>query len=367
MGRGRTTALVRQRFRLSFVVLLAILCASTIFLTKQNSAAGMSTTTTPDPTPIQVLYAGKPDLYPEYSHYLEQAFKDNNLNVDLMDNLSSSDPSAVDYIIYNPKSQLQDFSAFTNLKAVFSLRAGVDEEASNPTLRNKNIPLTRMVDPGLREGMVEYVVGHIMRYHLGIDNSWQQKTRGQWTPNAPPVLARQRTVGILGLGELGGSCADALVHLNFQVLGWSRTEKCQNGVDCYHGIEGLTKVLSRSDVLVLLLPNTTETQNIINETTLSQCKSGVYIVNVGRGSSIHEADLLKALKEGIVKGATLDVFQTEPLPRDHPFWKHPHVLITPHIAAKSRASTASTVIAKNIWRCEKNKPLLYVVDQKAGY
>ena len=180
-------------------------------------------------------------------------------------------------------------------------------------------------------------------------------------------LARQRTVGILGLGELGGSCADALTELNFQVYGWSRTEKQQDGVHCCHGDAGLKLILKASDILVLLLPDTPETRDLINQDTLSNCKRGIRIINAGRGSSIDEEDLLHALDQGIVAGATLDVFKKEPLPSDHGFWKHPNVLITPHIAAKTRTSTASIVIAENIRRAKSGEPLLYVVDRDSGY
>jgi glyoxylate/hydroxypyruvate reductase len=219
--------------------------------------------------------------------------------------------------------------------------------------------------------MVEYVVGHVLRYHLMMDNLWKKKQAGEWIQSdsgeSMLPLARQRTVGILGLGELGGSCADALAKLNFKVCGWSRSPKERNGILCFHADSGLKAVLGRSDILVLLLPDTPETQDIICRESLARCKPGIRIVNGGRGSAINEEDLLQALDSGIVTGATLDVFKTEPLPSDHGFWKHSNVLITPHIAAKTRADTASRVIAENIRRCEAGEPLLYVVDRDAGY
>jgi len=334
--------------------------------------------------PIQAVYAGPPERYPEYQKTLQQAFQKSQLDVSLtkINDLTTTqqqhtiNPSFVDYIIYSPNGPLQDFTPFTNLKAVLSLRAGVDGIVDNPTLPT-SIPVARLVDPGLREGMVEYVVGHTLRYHLSIDKLWQQTHAGIWmSTRIIPSLARQRTVGILGLGELGGSCAEALTRLHFQVYGWSRTEKQQqkrsdhdhdNTIHCCHGPEGLDIVLAQSDILVLLLPDTPETHHIIHRETLSKCKPGVKLINVGRGSAIQEDDLLEALHSGMVGGATLDVFQQEPLPRDHGFWNHPNVLITPHIAAKTRATTASTVIAENIQRAERGEPLLYVVDREAGY
>jgi glyoxylate/hydroxypyruvate reductase len=318
---------------------------------------------------ILAVYAGHPNRYPEYQIALEAAFKESQLNVFLTD-FQSASPESVDYIIYSPNGPLQDFSPLLNAKAVLCLWAGVEGVVDNPTLP-KSIPLTRMVDPGLREGMVEYVVGHVLRYHLMMDNLWKKKQAGEWIQSdsgeSMLPLARQRTVGILGLGELGGSCADALAKLNFKVCGWSRSPKERNGILCFHADSGLKAVLGRSDILVLLLPDTPETQDIICRESLARCKPGIRIVNGGRGSAINEEDLLQALDSGIVTGATLDVFKTEPLPSDHGFWKHSNVLITPHIAAKTRADTASRVIAENIRRCEAGEPLLYVVDRDAGY
>lgn len=132
-----------------------------------------------------------------------------------------------------------------------------------------------------------------------------------------------------------------LVRLNFKVFGWSRSMKKMDGIRCCHAATGLVSVLQASDILVLLLPNTSETQNIHNKETLSQCKKGVCVINAGRGSSIEENDLLEAMNVGTISGATLDVFHSEPLPKNHPFWKHPRILVTPHIAAKSRPSTAA--------------------------
>jgi len=314
--------------------------------------------------PIRALYAGYHDRYADYKTCLEEAFRELNLDVSLTDDLDSH-PSQVKYIIYNPKGPLQDFSPYTNVKAVFNLQAGADAVANNPTLP-PSVPLTRMVDPGLREGMVEYVVGHVLRHHLSMDQMWEQKRAGVWQPRGMP-LARQKKIGILGLGELGSSCANALMRLNFQLLGWSRSAKKMDGILCYDGPTGLITVLQESDILVLLLPNTEETHHILNRENLVQCKKGAYIINVGRGNSIQEDDLLEAVIEGTISGATLDVFHREPLPDNHPFWKHPQILVTPHIAAKSRPSTASQVVAQNIRRAESGRPLLYLVDREAGY
>ena len=328
-----------------------------------------ATGTPPTRIPIKVLYAGYPNRYPEYQEHLQQAFREWNLNVHLTDDLED-DPSHVDYIVYNPQGRLQDFAPYTNVKAVLNLQAGANAVAQNPTL-SPYVPLTRMMDPGLREGMVEYVVGHVLRYHLSTDQWWDNKRTltAAWKPRAvpPSTLARERCVGILGLGELGQACALALTNLNFQVCGWSRTKKQLEGIRCFHGDDCLETVLQESDILVVLLPDTPATRSIINQETLAKCKKGVYLINAGRGNSLVEMDLLMMLDQGHVAGATLDVFATEPLPAHHPFWTHERVLVTPHVAAKSRPATAAQVVAENIHRCETGQALLYPVDRTAGY
>jgi len=182
-------------------------------------------------------------------------------------------------------------------------------------------------------------------------------------------LAAERTVGILGFGELGEACAEMLRKLDFRVLGWSRNARPErvDGIVCYAGSQGLKEVLSRSDILVILLPDTPATENLINSNTLSRCRHGVFIINAGRGNSINDDDLLAALDAGVIGGATLDVFRHEPLGEGHPFWLHPRVLVTPHVAAKTRVITAVDVIVENMKRCEEGRELLYVVDRCAGY
>lgn len=340
--------------------------SSTTFLSSTNSLSSTSNRL------IRVLYAGHADRFEEYSGSLMSAFDAVGLNVAVQDgNSQYEDPSAIDYIIYARNGPLDDFSPFENARAVLNLFAGVEDVLKNPTIP-RSLPLTRMVDPGLKEGMVEYVIGHTLRYHLSVEKLWDLNSERKWRQGESgeriiPPLASQRTVGILGIGELGGACAEALRQLNFRVVGWSKGAKHREGIECFHGTEGLNKVLRQSDVLVLLLPNTVDTENIIRKETLDKCKDGVAIINAGRGSLVNDDDLLEALDSGKVSGATLDVFREEPLPSSHRFWSHPRVLVTPHVAAKTRSDTAAIVIAENILRCENDEPLLYVVDRDAGY
>lgn len=271
-------------------------------------------------------------------------------------------PEDVDYIVYAPNSHVQDFSAYPRLKAVLNLWAGVEDVVGNPTLK---VPLTRMVDQGLEDGMVEWVTGHVLRHHLGMDRHILGQD-GIWREGAPP-LARDRRVTILGLGSLGTACARALMALKFQVSGWSRREKSVPGMRCFAGPDGLEAALRDAEILVLLLPNTAETQNVLNRETLAQLPKGAVVLNPGRGPLIDDDALLDALDTGHVAHATLDTFRTEPLPPDHPFWHHSGVTVTPHIASETRPSSAARVIAENIRRSEAGEPLLHLVDRQTGY
>jgi glyoxylate/hydroxypyruvate reductase A len=268
----------------------------------------------------------------------------------------------VDYIVYAPNGGVQDFTPFTRLKAVLSLWAGVEKISGNETL---TVPLARMVDRGLTQGMTEWVVGHVLRYHLGMDQHITLQD-GVWTPDAPP-LAQQRTVCILGLGALGEASAHALAALNFHVIGWSRTAKTIPGVTCLHGKNGLRDALSQAEIVVLLLPDTPATENTLNAETLALLPEEAKIINPGRGPLIDDEALLAALNSGQVGHATLDVFRTEPLPTEHPYWAHPSVTVTPHIASETRPVTAAQVICENIRRGEAGEPFLHLVDRKLGY
>jgi glyoxylate/hydroxypyruvate reductase A len=301
-----------------------------------------------------VLFAA-PSLWPEYQAELPQALAEAGVAAEVV---TEAAPGTVDYIVYAPSSPLQDFTAYTRTKAVLSLWAGVERVVGNATLTH---PLCRMVDPGLTEGMVEWVVGHALRHHLGMDRHIVNPGH-VWDPTCPP-LARERPVTVLGMGALGAACAAALRALNFPVTGWSRTEK----PGCLHGEAGLQKALSNAEIVVLLLPKTAETENLLNAERLALLPKGAVILNPGRGALIDDAALLAALDAGHIGYATLDVFRVEPLPADHPFWTHPRVTVTPHIAADTRAYSAARVIAENIRRGEAGEPFLHLVDRARGY
>lgn len=301
-----------------------------------------------------ILFAA-PTLWPEYRTALPAALAEAGVAGEVV---TEAAPEAVDYIVYAPASPLQDFTPYRRTKAVLNLWAGVERIVGNQTLTQ---PLCRMVDPGLTEGMVEWVVGHTLRHHLGMDRHIVNPAR-VWDPTCPP-LARERPVTVLGMGALGAACAAALRALNFPVTGWSRTPK----PGCLHGAEGLRQALSTAQILVLLLPKTPETENLLNADRLALLPRGAVILNPGRGPLIDDDALLSALDAGHVAHATLDVFRVEPLPQDHPYWTHPRVTVTPHIAADTRASSSSRVIAENIRRGEAGEPFLHQVDRARGY
>jgi len=292
---------------------------------------------------------------------LSEALREAGLNVRLQ--FGAEAPSEVDYILYAPVGQRVDFTAFGRAKAVLSLWAGVESIVTDPTLTQ---PLCRMVDPTLAAGMAEYVVGHVMRHHLGTDSHVLGQD-GVWRGHEAPPLASSRTVGILGLGELGTACAMALGPLGFNLLGWSRRPHSIAGVNCLDGREGLEHVLAAADIVVTLLPLTAATENLLGAAEFALMRPGSVIINPGRGGLIDDAALLAALDMNRPGHATLDVFRNEPLPPDHPFWRHPRVTVTPHIAAATRPETAARILVENIRRGEAGEPFLNLVDRGAGY
>ena len=308
---------------------------------------------------IKILFSANDENWKRYKAPLQDALDDKSLDYELGRTII---PSEVDYIIYAPSSSLQDFSPYTKLKAVLNLWAGVEGVTNNKTL---NVPLARMVDSGLTDGMVEWVTGHTLRHHLGIDKHIHGQD-GIWRSYVPP-LAKDRIVTILGLGTLGTACGIALKRLGFNVRGWSRREKRVDGIICFYGDDQVDSSLMDADIVVLLLPDTPLTQNILNQHTLNLLKRGAFVLNPGRGPLIDDDALLAALETGQIEHATLDVFRIEPLPKNHQYWSNNKVTVIPHKASETRPRTASQVIAMNIKRAENGQKLLYLVDRENGY
>jgi len=308
---------------------------------------------------LNILFSADAKNWQDYETPLKQHLVTAGLTGDIRTDFA---PQDVDYIVYAPSSALQDFTPYTRAKAVLNLWAGVENVVGNDTLK---IPLARMVDPGMTQGMVEWVAGHVLRHHLGMDRHIHG-LNGVWRKDIPP-LASQRKVCFLGLGELGQACARALAGFGFDVSGWSRSAKSIKGITTYHGDAGLKNALQHAEIVVLLIPLTPETENLLNAQRLAWLPKGAVIVNPGRGPLIDDSALLAALDSGQIDHATLDVFRVEPLPKDHPYWENPKVTVTPHIASETRVFTAAQVIIDNIRRGETGEPFLHIVDRNLGY
>lgn len=308
---------------------------------------------------INVLFSARDALWPQYQPVLEAEFAKQRLEVNLIRETDA--PETIDYLVYAPAQDDDDLGVFTNLKMIQSLWAGPDKLLKNPTLTQ---PLARMVDPGMTQGMVDYVFGHIMRHHLQTDTFAQAK---EWLTDVAPPLPNARTVAFLGIGELGMACAVAAQEYGFNVVGWSRTLKTDAPIACFAGDDGFREVLGQADIVVTLMPATPATEGIIGADAVAAMKEGAALINPGRGELIDDEALLSGLRSSKLSGATLDVFREEPLPRDHPYWAEPSVLVTPHIASETRIPTASAVVAQNISRHVRGEGALYLVDPALKY
>jgi len=274
------------------------------------------------------------------------------------------DPAEIDYaLVWRPEPGL--LATLPNLKLILSLGAGVDHLLGDPQLP-RHLPIVRLVDPHMTDAMSEYVVLQVLRLHRhDLDYRVQQEAR-VWR-ELDQKNAADRRIGILGLGELGRDTARKLKALGFDVAGWSRGERAVAGIECHAGAAGLPELLGRSEILVCLLPLTAETEGILSARTLSLLPRGAALVNAARGAHLVEEDLIAALASGHISAAVLDVFRDEPLPADHPFWHHPRVVVTPHVAAFTNPATAAPIILDNIRRFEEGRPLLNRVDPARGY
>ncbi|HYB54760.1 MAG TPA: glyoxylate/hydroxypyruvate reductase A [Alphaproteobacteria bacterium] len=274
------------------------------------------------------------------------------------------DPKDIEFaLVWNmPRGAL---ARFPNLRVIFSLGAGVDHLFADPELP-KQVPICRAVDEFLTQRMNEYVALHVLRYHRRQPELEELQRRGEWKELYTPT-ASERGIGIMGLGALGANAAKTLAALDFKMAGWSRTPKRLEGVESFHGPTGLAPFLARSEILVCLLPLTRATEGILSSALFAGLPKGAAVINAARGKHLVEADLLKALASGQLAYAALDVYQTEPLPPEHPFWRHPRITISPHIASITDPRTTAALVAENVRRYRAGEPLLYTVDAALGY
>ncbi|WP_299442766.1 glyoxylate/hydroxypyruvate reductase A [uncultured Rhodospira sp.] len=266
-------------------------------------------------------------------------------------------------LVWKPPQGL--LGSLPNLKAVFNLGAGVDALMAETEVP-AHVPLFRLSDAGMAAQMVEWVLHGVLRFHRRFDVYEAAQADGRWAP-VPPRLASQVRVGVMGLGALGGVVAARLADLGYAVRGWSRTPRSVAGVEGFHGRDALPAFLEGTEILVCLLPLTPETRGLLNRETLSRLAPGAAVINAARGAHVVDSDLLALLDSGHIRGAQLDVFDPEPLPPEHPFWAHPKVRLTPHVAAVTLAGPACAQIAETIRRLERGETPDSAVDRTAGY
>ncbi|WP_227267991.1 2-hydroxyacid dehydrogenase [Roseobacter weihaiensis] len=272
-------------------------------------------------------------------------------------------PEEVRYaVVWQPPAGL--LAGYPNLTATISIGAGIDHIAADPDYP-KAIPVVKTIGPDMTQRMCEYVALHVLRLHRQLPDLQDAQQRGDWhqivTPTAP-----NRKVGVLGLGHLGRSAALSLQALGFDVAGWSRRGDAPDGIKGYDTSQ-LHTFLARNDILVCLLPLTPDTRGILRADTFAKMPRGASVINAARGAHLVEDDLLAALKTGQISRATLDVFHTEPLPRSHPFWAHPDVLVTPHIASLIDPISGGEVIAANIRTLDAGKTPDALTHVSRGY
>lgn len=257
-----------------------------------------------------------------------------------------------------------DKTAYPNLKAFFSLRAGVERFIGNPNFPD-NAKLIRMIDPGLTESIVEYILSFVLRFHREHDRM-AEYIQGKWG-SIIPKRAGKTTVGLMGLGHIGQSAAAKLNMLGFDIRGWSRSPKNIEGVQSFVDNAELENFLSGTNILVCILPLTPQTTGILNKELFSKLPQNAYVINIARGKHLVDDDLIAAISTNHIAGAALDVFHKEPLPRDHNFYNVPEIILTPHLAGITAPDTAVEVMRNALLDLEDGKNPKGLVDIKNGY
>jgi glyoxylate/hydroxypyruvate reductase A len=275
------------------------------------------------------------------------------------------DPEAIHYFSgFRPPPGFM--KTLPNLKAIFSLGAGVDGFLRDPDLP-RHVPLVRFVDPTLIHEMAQYVVMQVLMIHRGQRFFDAAQHESAWRQRMLLRPSRDTRIGMLGLGDIGGAIAQTLLPFDFQLSGWSRSRKTIPNVKNFAGADELPQFLAQCDYCVCVLPLTDDTRGILNAKFFAQLPQGAWVINVARGGHMNEQDLIAALDSGHLAGAVLDVYQAEPLPSESPIWRHPKITATPHIAALTDTAAALAFIGDCVARCESGRPLDHVVDLARGY
>ncbi|MDX1483958.1 MAG: glyoxylate/hydroxypyruvate reductase A [Alphaproteobacteria bacterium] len=272
-----------------------------------------------------------------------------------------------DEVLYIIANQLPpgEFSTFPNLRFVASTSAGVDRLLTDPDFP-AHVPIVRSINAQRTATMCAWVCYHVIRQHRHFDRYRENQARKVWEHLSYPP-PDEVGIGVMGLGTLGGTAARTLKGFMYDVAGWSRSPKDMEGIRCFSGPDAFPEFLRRSDILLSILPGTAETDNLLNRETLALLPQGAYILNCGRGNLIDDDALIDAMDAGHISGAALDAFRTEPLPEDHPYWRHPKVTLTPHYSSNGSAKYGVGVVIDNIRRDRAGEPLADIVDKAAGY
>lgn len=262
-----------------------------------------------------------------------------------------------------PEEMLPDLA---EVKAIFLTGSGADGILKYGEAIPAHIPVVRLADAGMGVQMAEYVLHAVLRYYRRFHDYENQARAGDWSPLPPPVR-EDFAIGVLGMGVLGSRVLEGLKPFGFPLRGWSRSEKQMDGVQCFHGADGLDTFLRGARVAVCMLPLTDDTNNILNLTNMSKMPQGAFIINVGRGGHVSEPDLLNLMKAGHIEAATLDVFRHEPLPVQHPFWHEPRITITPHISALTLRRESVQQIAAKMRQMARGEPVADIINRQRGY
>jgi glyoxylate/hydroxypyruvate reductase A len=295
-----------------------------------------------------------------WQNALQQAMPDADMRV-----WHEGDTAPADYaLVWKPPAAM--LRGRTDLKAIFNLGAGVDAILQLGDALPAGVPVIRLDDAGMGVQMAEFVAHAVLRYFRRLDDYDRQNQQQVWR-FLTPYEKKDFSIGVLGLGVLGNRIIDALRGFDFPLNGWSRKQKNLPSVNCYAGYDQLDQFLKASKVLVVILPLTIETENLLDKAKLVQLPKGAYVINVARGAHLIEADLLALIQQGHIAGATLDVFREEPLPPAHPFWQEPRITITPHISALTMRDESARQIAAKIQALQDGLPIAGLVDQSRGY